>query len=97
MVVRSRRTGERVGIVAENALVWGGACVAVPGEGADGAGVGCTIGWGYVFVGAPTPIVPVEGVGSTNIRKIGVDNCDGGSTMITTFRCKNLVPMLISC
>ena len=97
MVVRSRRTGERVGIVAENALVWGGACVAVPGEGADGAGVGCTIGWGYVFVGAVRgAIVPVEGVGSTNIRKIGVDNCDGGNIRTTSIR-KNLMPMLISC
>ena len=64
-----------------------------------GAWVGSAGRWAYVFVGAmrsAAPIVPVEGVGSTNIRKIGVDNCDGGNIK-TTFPCKNLVTMLISC
>ena len=63
------------------------------------AWVGSAGRWAYVFVGAVrigAPIVPVEGVGSTNIRKIGVDNCDGGNIR-TTFRRKNLVTMLISC
>ena len=99
MVVGSRRTGERVGVVAENALVWGGACVAVPGEGGGGARVGSAGRWAYVFVGAVrnvTTIVPVEGVGSTNIRKIGVDNCDGGNKRTTFFLRKNLVTLLIS-
>ena len=93
MVVRSRRTGERVGIVAENALVWGGACVAVPGEGADGAGVGCTIGWGYVFVGAVRgAIVPGEGMISRKIREVRVNNCDGGNFRTILSR-HNLMPM----
>ena len=66
-------------------------------KGGNRAGVGRAGRWAYIFVGAATArIVPVEGVGSTNIRKIGVDNCDGGSTRIT-FPCKNLVTMLISC
>ena len=85
-------------VIAENALVRGGSCVTVPGEGGGGARVGSAGRWAYVFVGAVrtvTVIVPVEGVGSTNIRKIGVDNCDGGSTR-TIFIRKNLVTMLIS-
>ena len=70
-----------------------------PRKGGYGAWVGSAGRWAYVFVGAPTPavrIVPVEGVGSTNIRKIGVDNCDGGNKRTNSIR-KNLVTMLISC
>ena len=70
-------------------------------EGCYSAWVGSAGRWAYVFVGAVrvwigARIVPVEGVGSTNIRKIGVDNCDGGN-LRTIFPCKNLVTMLISC
>ena len=71
-----------------------------PRKGGYGAWVGSAGRWAYVFVGAvriAAIIVPVEGVGSTNIRKLGVDNCDGGSVRRTTFIRKNLVPLFISC
>ena len=67
-----------------------------------GAWVGSAGRWAYVFVGAPTPAVPiepVEGVGSTNIRKIGIDYYDGvnfQTRYVKNSIRKNLVPMLIS-
>ena len=100
MFVGSSRANDGTAVVAEHpVLVSQRVSEAVPGEGCYSAWVGSAGRWAYVFVGAPTGaavIVPVEGVGSTNIRKIGVDNCDGGNRRTTSIRI-NLVTMLISC
>ena len=65
-------------------------------EGRFRAGVCRAVCWAYVCCCTTTGgvmIVPVEGVTACNVRELRIDDGDGGSTR-TTFRCKNLMPLL---